>query len=351
VIVGEDVVQPKVTVPLKPGIDVSTIPIANVPPGGTGGKVPPAGSVTEIEIGEFEIVSKVDPVTSFNVAEIVVVKAGVVPVEAKPAALIVAASVLEDDHVTVVVMFFVLLSEYVPVAVNCSDEPIGSVGFAGVTAIDFNVAAPAVNVAVTASATAGIVNVQVAPATVHIVGVPLHPANVEPLVTACVNTTCVPAAKLTMQPLADPLTQLIPLPITVPVPVPAVATVSRLPPVPLLNVTETVTSVVPRDTVHDGGLVCGLLGVQFELNAPTDEPCAGEAVSTTALLSVKGATQTVGQLMPLGWLVTVPLPLPFSVTVILFWPGAFSPKIARPDTIWEGAVKLVSWLPLAMSNL
>jgi hypothetical protein len=235
--------------------------------------------------------------------------------------------------------------------VNCRDELIGSVGLAGVTAIDFNVAAPAVNVAVTVSAIAGIVNVQVAPATVHIVGAPLHPANVEPPVTACVNTTCVPAAKLTMHPLAEPLTQLIPLPITVPVPVPEVATVSRLPPVPLSNVTETVASVVPRDTVHDGGLVCGLLGVQFELNAPNDEPCAGEAVSTTALLSVKGATQTVGQLMPLGWLVTVPLPLPFSVTVILFWPGAFSPKIARPDTIWEGAVKLVSWLPLAMSNL
>ena len=37
VIVGEEVVQPNVTVPLKPGIAVSTIPTANVPPGGTGG--------------------------------------------------------------------------------------------------------------------------------------------------------------------------------------------------------------------------------------------------------------------------------------------------------------------------
>ena len=111
VIVGEEVLQPKVTVPLKPGIDVSTIPTANVPPGGTGGKVPPGGGVTDIEIGEFEIVSNVDPVTSFNVAEIVVVRAAVPPVEARPAALIVAASVLEDDQVTVVVMFFVLLSE------------------------------------------------------------------------------------------------------------------------------------------------------------------------------------------------------------------------------------------------
>jgi hypothetical protein len=111
VIVGEDVVHPKVTVPLNPVVDVSTIPTASVPPGGTGGKVPPAGGVTEIEIGEFEIVSKVDPVTSFNVAETVVVKAAVPPVEARPAPLIVAAWVFEDAQVTVVVMSFVLLSE------------------------------------------------------------------------------------------------------------------------------------------------------------------------------------------------------------------------------------------------
>ena len=111
VIVGEDVVQPKVTVPLKPGVDVSTIPIAKVPPGGTGGKVPPVGGVTEIEIGELETVNKVDPVTSFNVAEIVVVKPAVPPTVTRPAALIVAASVLDDAQVTVAVMSFVLLSE------------------------------------------------------------------------------------------------------------------------------------------------------------------------------------------------------------------------------------------------
>lgn len=111
VIVGEDVVHPKVTVPLKPGVDVSTIPIANVPPGGTGGKVPPAGGVTEIEIGELETVNKVEPVTSFSVAEIVVVRPAVPPTVTSPAALIVAASVLDDAHVTVAVMSFVLLSE------------------------------------------------------------------------------------------------------------------------------------------------------------------------------------------------------------------------------------------------
>ncbi len=226
VIVGEDVVQPKVTVPLNPGVDVSTIPIANVPPGGTGGKAPPAGGVTEIAMGELETVSKVDPVTSFNVAEIVVVRPAVPPTVTRPEALIVAASEFDDAQVTVAVMSFVLLSEKVPVAVNCTDELIGSVGFAGVTAIDFNVAAAAVNVAVTVSADAGIVNVQVAPATVHEVGAPFHPANVEPFVTACVNTTSVPAGRLAVHAFAEPLTQSIPLPVTVPVPVPAVTTVN-----------------------------------------------------------------------------------------------------------------------------
>jgi hypothetical protein len=189
VIVGDDVVQLNVTVPLNPGADVSTIPIANLPPGGTGGNVPPGGGVTEIEIGEFDTVSNVDPVTPSNIAEMVVVNAAVPPVVARPLALIVAAPVFDEAHATVALMSFVLLSEYVPVAVNCSDELIGSVGFVGVTAIDFNVTAAAVNVAVTVSAIAGIVNVQVAPATVHDVGTPFHPANVEAFVTACVNIT------------------------------------------------------------------------------------------------------------------------------------------------------------------
>jgi hypothetical protein len=235
----------------------------------------------------------------------------------------------------------------VPVAVNCRVELIGSVGFAGVTAIDFSVGPLSVNVAVTICAVAGIANAQVE---LPLSQMALQLVNVEPVAAIAVSVTCVPAVTFAVHPLAEPVVQLIPVPVTVPEPVPAVATVSRLPPVLVLNVTETVTSVVARDTVHDGGLVCGLLGVQFELNPPNEDPCAGEAVSTIALLSVKGATHTVGQLIPAGWLVTVPLPLPFSVTVMLFCPGAFSPKIARPDTKFEGAVKLVSWLPLAISN-
>jgi hypothetical protein len=85
---------------------------------------------------------------------------------------------------------------------------------------------PAVNVAVTVSAAAGIEKVHVSPATVHAVGAPTHPANVDPFVPASVNVTAVPEARFTVQLAVEPLTQLIPFPVTEPVPVPAVITVS-----------------------------------------------------------------------------------------------------------------------------
>jgi hypothetical protein len=50
-------------------------------------------------------------------------------------------------HVAVVVRFCVLLSEYVPVAVNCSVLVVPIVGFAGVTAIETSVAGVTVRVA------------------------------------------------------------------------------------------------------------------------------------------------------------------------------------------------------------
>ena len=128
--------HPNVTVPVNSGVAVSTIPTASLPPGGTGGKEPPTGGVTPIVMGEFVNVSSVEPVTSFIVAEIVVLKSGLEPVEARPAASIVAASGFDVAHATVAVMSLVLSSEKVPVAVNCCVELIGTVGFAGVTAID-----------------------------------------------------------------------------------------------------------------------------------------------------------------------------------------------------------------------
>src|ERR1700719_1254331 len=60
---------------------------------------------------------------------------------AKPALLIVATAVFEELQVTELVRFWVLLSLYVPVAVNCCGTPLATEGFAGVTAIEVKVAA------------------------------------------------------------------------------------------------------------------------------------------------------------------------------------------------------------------
>ena len=55
---------------------------------------------------------------------------------ARPAAVIVATEVVAEAQVTWLVRFWVELSEKVPVAVNCSVSPLGTLGLAGVTAID-----------------------------------------------------------------------------------------------------------------------------------------------------------------------------------------------------------------------
>ena len=59
--------------------------------------------------------------------------------------MIVATAGVADAHVTWLVRFCVLLSLYVPVAVNCCVVPFAIDGFAGVTAIDCSVAAVTVN--------------------------------------------------------------------------------------------------------------------------------------------------------------------------------------------------------------
>ena len=69
------------------------------------------------------------------VAVICVVPAAT-PVANPVAVPIVANAVFDDFHVTLVVMFFVELSLYVPVAVNCCVAPAAMEGEAGVTAID-----------------------------------------------------------------------------------------------------------------------------------------------------------------------------------------------------------------------
>src|SRR5271157_4074404 len=82
-------------------------------------------------------VSTVEPLTPLSVALIFEVPVPT-PV-ARPAVVIVATDVVADAHVTWLVRFAVELSEYVPVAVNCSVRPLAILGLAGVTAIDCNV--------------------------------------------------------------------------------------------------------------------------------------------------------------------------------------------------------------------
>ena len=74
-----------------------------------------------------------------EVAEIVVFPAAAAV--ARPAVLMLAAAGVPEAQVTSEVMFLVLLSEYVPVARYCTVVPAGVDWFAGVTAMDFRVAA------------------------------------------------------------------------------------------------------------------------------------------------------------------------------------------------------------------
>jgi hypothetical protein len=92
------------------------------------------------------------------------------------------------------------------------------------------VATAVANVAVTVSGPAGILKAQVAPETVHGVGVAVHPLNTPPLGGVSVNVTAALNCALIAQPVipaAGP--QLIPppSPVTVPPAIPARFTVSR----------------------------------------------------------------------------------------------------------------------------
>ncbi len=100
----------------------------------------PSGRVVVVTAGKPDwTVSNVLPLTLFKVAEIVVVPAAMVV--ARPPELMVAALVLDEFQITWLVRFCVPPSEYVPVAVNCWETPVVFVEFAGVTAMETNVAA------------------------------------------------------------------------------------------------------------------------------------------------------------------------------------------------------------------
>jgi len=107
--------------------------------------------------------------------------------------------------------------------------------------------------------------------------------------------------------------QLIPagLLVTVPVPVPATFTISvKL--FATLKVAVTVSDALIV-TVQVGGFVWGFAGEQLSLKLVNAEPEPATAVSTTWLLPAKVAEHVVGQLIPAGELVTVPLPVVVTV--------------------------------------
>lgn len=85
-------------------------------------------------------VRAVEPDTEPWVAVIVVVPgATAVACPCRPAALlIVATAVLDEVQVTLAVMFWLVLSAYKPVAVNCGLVPGAAEGLVGVTVIDTN---------------------------------------------------------------------------------------------------------------------------------------------------------------------------------------------------------------------
>src|SRR5260370_9773291 len=70
------------------------------------------------------------------------------PVANPPAATIVANNVFEEAHVTLLVIFLVELSLYVPVAVTCTVFPIPTLGAAGSTATDCTAAVVPVTVTI-----------------------------------------------------------------------------------------------------------------------------------------------------------------------------------------------------------
>src|SRR6516164_8831379 len=118
VIVGEEVVQPNVTVPAVPGIAVSITPTGSVPPGATGPKTPPGGGLIVSVNGTLETVSCAVPEIPASVAVIVMGPPTPTPFAIPVPAPTVATSMFDELHVDCVVTSFVELSENVPVAVK-----------------------------------------------------------------------------------------------------------------------------------------------------------------------------------------------------------------------------------------
>jgi hypothetical protein len=105
-----------------------------------------------------------------------------------------------------------------------------------------------------------------------------------------------------------------PLPITVPVPTPTLLTVT----VKVCSVNVAVTVVACASVISHVGEV----PVQPPIHPVNTEPTAGSAVSVTTVSGGKSSAHVVPQSMPPTDDVTVPPPLPASVTVRSTFDGA-----------------------------
>lgn len=145
--------------------------------------------------------------------------------------------------------------------------------------------------------------------TLHVpvpVQAPLQPPKVEPVPAAAVRVTSVPLLKLALQVLG----QMMPagLLLTEPVPVPAKVTESA----------KVVTDVLKVAVTASAALMVTLqvpVPEQAPLQPAKVDPVAGVAVRVTTVPLLKLALQVPGQVMPLGLLLTVPVPVPARVTL------------------------------------
>jgi hypothetical protein len=160
------------------------------------------------------------------------------------------------------------------------------------------------NVAVTLRA-CDIVTVHTSAVPVH---APLQPANVEPLATAAVRFTWVAGVALAIFAL-QAVPQLMPpvFDVTVPVPVPLRVTVSANVVAWLVNVAVTERACVIETVQVD-------VPVHAPLQPVNAEPLVAAAVSVTDAPLVKFALQVAPQFTPVGFDVTVPVPVPALVT-------------------------------------
>ena len=150
---------------------------------------------------------------------------------------------------------------------------------------------------------------------------PLQPVNVEPPVEAAVRATALPIGKSAAQtvPQEMPLGLLVTVP--VPLPVPDLLTVNWFVGM-VLNVADTLAVPVT---------VQGPLPEQAPPQLTNDEPAAAAAFKATEVPTSNWFEQVIPQLIPAGVEVTVPLPVPCLVTVMIVAEGGgallFKPSV------------------------